>query len=137
MTKRKSPRTGDYEVGYGKPPKASQFKSKKSGKRSGKPVQTDVMKVLSEAVDVSCNGVTRKMPLFEVALRAQIKKAVKDRTLSSIKYVLAVAEDYDLIKPAPPAEPRGGVLVVPGRVTQEAWNRLFTEAEAKKKGGKR
>lgn len=137
MTKRKSPKTSDYEVGYGKPPKASQFKPKRSSKRGGKSVQTDVIKVLSEAVDVSRDGVTQTMAPFEISLRAQIKKAVKDRNVSSIMHVLSVAEKYDLSKPAPPTDPRGGVLVVPGRFTREAWEGLFTAAEAKKRSRKR
>ncbi|MFV0369970.1 MAG: hypothetical protein ACK5KM_16085 [Hyphomicrobiaceae bacterium] len=137
MTKRKSPPTGDYEVGYGKPPKASQFKSKAAGKRRGKPDQLDVTKVLSESVDVSRDGVTQKLTSFEIALRAQIKKAVKDRTVNAILHVLSVAEKYDLIKPAPKAERRGGVLIVPERYTKEQWEALFAAAETMKKAGKR
>ncbi len=137
MTKRKPPKTSDYEVGYGKPPKASQFKPKRSSKRGGKSVQTDVIKVLSEAVDVSRDGVTQTMTPFEISLRAQIKKAVKDRNVSSILHVLSVAEKYDLIKPAPQVERRGGVLIVPERYTTEQWEALFSAAETKKKGGKR
>ena len=133
MTKRKSPPTGDYEVGYGWPPKASQFKPKSTGK----PQQLDVTKVLSERVDVSRDGITQTMTTFEIALRAQIKKAIKDRTVEAILHVLSVAEKYDLIKPAPKAERRGGVLIVPERYTKEQWEALFTAAETKKKGGKR
>ena len=133
MTKRKSPPTGDYEVGYGRPPKASQFKPKSAGK----PQQLDVTKVLSERVDVSRDGITQTMTTFEIALRAQIKKAVKDRTVKAILHVLSVAEKYDLIKPAPKAERRGGVLIVPERYTKEQWEALFTAAETMKKAGKR
>jgi len=133
MTKRKSPPTGDYEVGYGRPPKASQFKPKSTGK----PQQLDVTKVLSERVDVSRDGITQTMTTFEIALRAQIKKAIKDRTVEAILHVLSVAEKYDLIKPAPKAERRGGVLIVPERYTKEQWEALFTAAETKKQGGNR
>ena len=133
MTKRKSPPTGDYEVGYGRPPKASQCKPKSAGK----PQQLDVTKVLSERVDVSRDGITQTMTPFEIALRAQIKKAVKDRTVKAILHVLSVAEKYDLIKPVPKAERRGGVLIVPERYTKEQWEALFTAAETKKQGGNR
>jgi len=136
MTKRKTPATGKNEGGYGKPPKASQFKPKAAGKRRGKPDQLDVTKVLSEPVDVRRDGVTQAMTPFEIALRAQIKKAVKDRTISAILHVLGVAERYDLIKPAPQAARRGGVLVVPGRYTKEQWEALFSAADTKRKGGK-
>ena len=137
MTKRKSPPTGDYEVGYGKPPKASQFKPIAAGKRRGKLEQLDVTKVLSERVDVSRDGITQTMTTFEIALRAQIKKAIKDRTVEAILHVLSVAEKYDLIKPVPKAERRGGVLIVPERYTKEQWEALFTAAETKKQGGNR
>lgn len=127
MTKRKKPPTGDYDVGYGKPPKDHQFKPKKSRTRSAKDGKIDVSKLLSEPVPINKNGVVTKMPAFEANLRAQVRKAIQTQSLPAILYVLGIAERYDLTKPAPERECTGGVLVVPGRVTQEAWEGLFSD----------
>lgn len=127
MTERKKPPTGDYEVGYGKPPKETQFKSKKKRGRSAKDSKIDVSKLLSEPVPVNKNGVVTKMPAFEANLRAQVQEAIKRQSLPAILHVLGIAERYDLTKSAPERECTGGVLVVPGRTTREAWEGLFSD----------
>lgn len=117
------PRT--YEVGYGKPPKAHQFKSKnaeatngkpkrsKTRKRvKGEPLQVDLGAILRLPVSVTRQGRTEKMDPYEAVLRKQVEAAVKDGKLEAIKAVVDLATEWELIKPPPPA-PTGGVLRYP------------------------
>ncbi len=131
MTKRKTPPKGDYEVGYGKPPKATQFKASDKQKRRDK--QIDIVKVINEPVAVTKDGVTQDMPASEVKLRAQVSKAMKEQNLGAIHFVLKCAERYGLIKPPMLPLHSGGVLVVPGRLSEDEWNALFKDEEERKK----
>jgi len=87
--------------------------------------QIDVAALLNTLVTVGRDGREHRMTPFEIGLRAQVKKALKDKSLPAIKSLLDIALKYDLVMPAP-AQPRnGGVLVVPGRLTKESWAALF------------
>ncbi len=68
------------------------------------------------------------MTAFEVNVRTLVKKALKDRNLSAIASVLAVARAYKLLTP-PELPTRGGVLIVPGRLTKESWAELFKKPD--------
>lgn len=75
------PRPG-YEVGYGRPPRETQFKSGQSGnpkgrKRKPKSVQTQMQAVLSKKVPITEGGKTRRLPIQEVILRNLANKAAK------------------------------------------------------------
>lgn len=53
----------DYDVGYGKPPKAQQFRPGQSGNPKGRPkgtknLKTDLVEVLNEKVQVNAGGKT-------------------------------------------------------------------------------
>jgi hypothetical protein len=120
-----------YKVGYGKPPKAHQFKPKngeategkskrsKSRKRSkDQPEQVDLGVLFAEPVRVSKGGRVEKMDAFEALLRKQVEQAIKQGSHSSIKTVIDVAIEHDLLKLPPPA-PGGGVLLVPLRTEED------------------
>ena len=53
--------------------------------------QIDVSALLNKHVTVGTNGREQRMTPFEVSLRAQVKKALKDRSLPAITSVLDVA----------------------------------------------
>ena len=97
-----------------------------SSKRSRKKRdQIDLAAFLKTPVKVGKGGRKQKMAPFEISLRAQVKKAVKEKSLPAIMNMLRVALKYELIKAAPVSERRGGVLVVHGRLTKESWAALF------------
>lgn len=87
--------------------------------------QIDVAALLSKPVTVGRDGREQRMTPFEVGLRAQVKKALTDKSLPAIKSLLDIALKYDLVMPAPAPLRNGGVLVVPGRLTKESWASLF------------
>lgn len=87
--------------------------------------QLDITEILKQQVKVGRNGKQQSMSPYEVQLRAQVRKALKDKSLPAIENVLREARKFDLVMPPPPAPANGGVLVVPGRLTKESWEALF------------
>ncbi|MET4805591.1 DUF5681 domain-containing protein [Limibacillus sp. MBR-115] len=76
--KRKS---GDYEVGYGKPPKHSRFKSGQSGNPKGRPKDTKNMKTvlinaLNEPVTLTENGRQRRITKAEASVARLLHMAM-------------------------------------------------------------
>lgn len=70
----------EYEVGYGKPPKATRFKKGQSGNPKGRPkgclnVATIVERTMSQKVQVKENGRTRTCTKLEVAITQLANKA--------------------------------------------------------------
>jgi hypothetical protein len=74
---------GDYEVGYGRPPKATRFGVRAQLDRSNrqyserKPV--DLAALLDRSVSLSRNGKQIKMHAYEAMLHALAKQALGDR----------------------------------------------------------
>ena len=91
--------------------------------------QIDASAVLNKWVTITKNGREQRMTSFEVTLRAQVKKALKDKSLPAILNALATASRHELLKPAPEAQRVGGVLVVTGRLTKESWAALFKKPD--------
>lgn len=79
---RQSDSQGSSEVGYGRPPKHSQFKPGLSGNSKGRPPQTRnfktiVNKVLNEQVQLREGGKVRRMPKIEALFRTVMSRAFK------------------------------------------------------------
>ncbi len=93
----------DYVVGYGMPPKKTQFQPGKSGNPNGRPrksgsTELDLDDVLAGDVVVRTPNGTKKLTSREVEFRQQIEKALKGN-LRSIKYVLDQFMKYHAITP--------------------------------------
>lgn len=74
--------SGDYQVGYGKPPKHSQFKPGKSGNPQGRPkgtknLKTDLMDELCETILVHEGGQARKLSKQRALVKALLTRALK------------------------------------------------------------
>lgn len=70
----------DYEVGYGKPPKAGQFKPGQSGNSKGRPkgakdLKTDLLEELAEYVTLKEGGKTRRVTKQRAAIKTLVAKA--------------------------------------------------------------
>jgi hypothetical protein len=79
---RQSDSEASHEVGYGRPPKHSQFKPGKTGNRKGRPPQsrnfkTMVKKVVEEQVELRDAGKVRRMPKIEALFRTIMSRAFK------------------------------------------------------------
>jgi hypothetical protein len=73
----------DYEIGYGKPPKHSQFKKgvcpnpRGRGKRSEPKFETIMANVLSAQVEFRDRGTTKKASRIELLIRKRVAAAIK------------------------------------------------------------
>ncbi len=131
MSKDKKGKGGDYDVGYGRPPKEHQFKKGTSGNLAGAPSKRkrkkiDVAAVLNEPLVVKDSGVRRKMPPFEVSVRRLVERGLKQKDLNSILEFLELCELFRLLVP-PPVDQGGGVIVAPKGVNFHEWLESVTE----------
>jgi hypothetical protein len=90
---------GDYEVGYGRPPKTSQFKKGQSGHPGGRrrksgPIKVDALGILDEIFPVRSGNQVRNMSAKEVELRRILKRAIEDKHLPSIIHLLELFEKH-------------------------------------------
>ena len=97
----------DYEVGYGKPPKHTQFKENRSGNPKGRPkgssnFGTDVKRALKAPVRLTKDGSPRTVSTQEAALLRLREKALKGdaRALDRLLALAQVYNDEQLVRDA-------------------------------------
>jgi hypothetical protein len=88
----------DYEVGFGRPPKATRFKPGKSGNPRGRPkgsrpVGAVLQQILGRRVAVTENGRTRRVPMVEVILRQLANDAMRSEP-SAVELMLSLVDRY-------------------------------------------
>lgn len=88
----------DYVVGYGRPPKATQFAVGKSGNPKGRPkgsrtVGAILQDILSQKIAVTEKGKTRRIPTLEVMFRRIVNDAVR-RDPVALKLLLPLIDRY-------------------------------------------
>jgi hypothetical protein len=86
--KRSEPASADDDVGYGKPPRANQFKPGKSGNPKGRPTgakseATILQDLLQHKIGLSERGKTRRITLHEAILRRIAEDCLKGNTKSA------------------------------------------------------
>jgi hypothetical protein len=98
MPDRKNPKPPDYDVGYRRPPKASQFKAGESGNPKGRPkasrsVGAVLQSILRQRIAVTENGKTRRIPALEVMLRRLTNDAMRSDP-RAMKLLLSLVDRY-------------------------------------------
>jgi hypothetical protein len=109
----KLPATGNYTVGYKKPPKEHQFKPGhlRDGSKKAKEKAPDIAALFDKPLQVKCGGKTVAMHPFEAELTSLGKRALKGEPRAT-KLFLKHCEAAGLLDP-PPAEQTHGVFVIP------------------------
>jgi hypothetical protein len=96
--------TRDYEVGFGKPPKAHRFEKGKSGNPkgrrpkearsiTGRQIRRDVLRALETEMDASVPGQRGKMTVAELIVWKQIEQALKGDHRSA-KFLLELRAQF-------------------------------------------
>ena len=88
----------DGAVGYGRPPKATQFKKGQSGNPRGRPkgsrpVGAVLQEILGQRIAVTENGKTRRLPALEVMLRRLANDAMRGEPVA-LKSMLSLFDHY-------------------------------------------
>lgn len=97
MASRKRKPTDDA-VGYGRPPKSTQFKKGQSGNPRGRPkgsrpVGAVLQDILGQRIAVTENGKTRRLPALEVMLRRLANDAMRSEPVA-LKLMLSLFDRY-------------------------------------------
>ncbi|MDG1287767.1 MAG: DUF5681 domain-containing protein [Rickettsiales bacterium] len=90
---------GDYDVGYQKPPKHSQFKPGQSGNYQGRPkgkknASTFLKEALAETVTINENGTKRTISKLEATFKQLVNMAAKG-DLRAIQRLLLLVMDME------------------------------------------
>jgi|GEM_PF-1269614 len=85
----------DYEVGYGKPPKGTQFEKGRSGNPKGRPKGSRnkgliIRNIMDRKVAVRENGKDRKITVFEALTEKMVAKALNGSMNDQVKLVQLV-----------------------------------------------
>jgi hypothetical protein len=113
-----------YEVGYGKPPKATRFQKEKSGNPSGRPKkiarEIDPGKILqsidNEEIVLMVDGKRKRMPKAEINFRQLFAKAIRG-DLTVARLIAKMAAKYFGPEAEGPSDTH--FIVVPDRKTTE------------------
>jgi hypothetical protein len=86
---------GDYDVGWGRPPKQYQFQPGKSGNPRGRPPgrlnnKTLLIRLMDEGIWIHEDGKKRKVTRYEALCKAHLTKAIKG-DVQSAKFILEQA----------------------------------------------
>ena len=97
---------------------------RRKGRTSGGSERIDISRALEAPVRVARDGVTRTIDPYEAMLRQHVRKSLVDKSVPSIKLVIAEAEKHRLIKE--PSQPlSGGVFVMPKGLPEEVERQIF------------
>jgi hypothetical protein len=105
-----------YTVGYGKPPKETQFKKNESGNRKGRPKRSQraadlFLETIHRKISVNENGSRRSMTKLEAAFTQTVNKAVSGNP-RSMQILAQMLKMFGYLNPAHSSEP----LIIRARI---------------------
>jgi hypothetical protein len=124
---------GAPAVGYKRPPNATRFRKGKSGNSKGRPKGSEnlskiLQDVLGERISVSEGGKLKRMSKAEALVQLMFNHALK----GDIKAIGGILEFADKIgrtkQPSEDGQTTPGVVLVPDKVSEEEWERLYGAA---------
>jgi hypothetical protein len=127
---------GDYEVGYGRPPKKTQFKKGQTGNPKGRPKKSkdiaDTFKRLAdEIVTIREGNQIRELSTREAALFAQVAKAMKGDQTAFVT-VMSVADKCGLLRNE--SQTNSNPLVDFGpKLSEKEWEKMAVRYAAAQK----
>ena len=91
---------GDYEVGYGRPPKETRFTPGKSGNPKGRPkrkrsLAADLRKEVERMVEVVENGKRRRVSVQAAVIRRLVNDAIGRGNMAAMKPLLVLLAFVD------------------------------------------
>lgn len=128
MTNKKN--NNDYEVGYKKPPKHTQFKKGQSGNKKGRPKGTKnlvqhLKSIFDEKISVRDSaGNVRIMSKSEAMLQNLMNNAMAGDP-KAITAIINITKSMGLLIEPDKDEFHGGVLIVPHALTKEEWEERY------------
>jgi Family of unknown function (DUF5681) len=112
----------DYVVGYGKPPRHSQFKPGETGNPQGRPkgskdLKTDLLEVLAETIRITEGGRERPITKQRALIMTLMARALKGNDRAAAKILdlylrILVGDDLDDLAEKPPSQEEREVLEV-------------------------
>ena len=130
----------DYETGYKKPPKHTQFKKGQSGNPEGRPPKakknkTDCLgEALNSTVKIRDGNQTRTMTKLEVIVESTINKAMQGDPKARSE-VFRYLEKMEQFKIANDANAPTGQLLLPGSpVDPDEWAKAVEKHQCKARG---
>lgn len=127
MKKDKPP--GDYEVGYGKPPKHTQWPKGTSGNRAGRPkkkssIEDLFIQELNTSQRIIEEGVQKRLTTKEIIVKRACRKLMQETSIRELKQILEIITALEARYEMPDdGIQKRGVLVVTGTLSEEEWER--------------
>jgi hypothetical protein len=126
-----------YKVGYGKPPKANQFKKGRSGNPRGRPrgrlnLATDLAGELSEQITVREDGRPRRITKQRALIKSMTAKALQ----GDIRASAAILALYARVIGETPDDPDQGIEAEELQTLRRFAPRLLKALGAKRRGAK-